>query len=85
MLKVITIAAAATIAAPAYAQSSGPGTAFYGPFSPGGYWSQAPRGTARAININPATGRTYSTEADYKVQRRSGWRHRGTPPGLRRK
>jgi hypothetical protein len=48
MLKIITIAAAAIIAAPAYAQSSGPGTAFYGPFSPGGYWSQAPRGTARA-------------------------------------
>src|SRR5262245_9491647 len=55
----------------ASAQSNGPGTAFFGPFSPGGFHSCYQCRTARPINISPTTGRTYSTEADYKAQRRS--------------
>jgi hypothetical protein len=30
-----------------------------------------PPGSWRPINVSPTTGRTYSTEADYRIQRRS--------------
>jgi hypothetical protein len=71
----LALAITAMTATAVFAQSSGPGTAFFGPFSPGGFYSSRPlyqyQGAARPINVSPTTGRTYSTEADYKIQRRN--------------
>jgi len=56
----------------AHAQSNYTGGSFFGPTSGSSVHSvyTGRQYYVRPINISPTTGRTYSTEADYKTRRR---------------